>query len=174
MSKVRTKAEVEELIEQSAAYREDIQFIQETLAGSDVFVGQFSSRMHGDVDVSVSVTVGMFMHGLPELVFSGVPGPIVQNVVSSLCDGNDFDREFLAGARSKVIHGFTVVAVPIDSPKDHSELDVCNDFYTLIDKDGLRAVQLVFSDEQGAFPWSRTYSEADRQFQPVLGMRMSH
>lgn len=166
----RTKTEIHQLIHQSPSYREDLEFIQETLTNKHVFIGQLTSEQSGNTEASFCVTVGMFQHKLPELVFSGVPVPVVKNIVSELCEGHDFDRDFLAGGRVKVILDFNVIAVPISAPEHHDVLSICHDIYTLIDGPGVEAVQLVFADESGAFPWSKDYSEMDRKYQPVLGM----
>ena len=111
----------------------------------------------------------MFQHQLPELVMCGVPVPLVKNIVEELSQGHDFDREFLAGGRHKSIHGLIVMAMPIEQPESHDVLTICHDVYTLRGLPQIRAVQLVFADEGGAFPWSRNYCEQERKFQPVLG-----
>lgn len=169
MPRQRSKTQIKDLIADNQSYREDIEYIQATLADGNVFIGQLTSEQTGNTEAAFCVTVGMFMHKLPELVFSGVPVPIVKHVVESLCEVNDFDLEFLEGRHTKIIQDFNVMAVPITDPETHDVFLVCRDIYTLIDRQQIEAVQLVFANEVGAFPWSKGYAENERQFQPVLG-----
>lgn len=166
----RTKDEIRQKIADSASYREDLEFIQEALDGKDVFIGQLNADGDSGSEVMHCVTVGMFLYGLPEMVFTGVPVHMVKAVVSEFMEGHDFDRDFLAGKRSKIILGFNTIAVPVDAPATHEVLEISRDFYTLNDQPDFRATQIVFADEHGAFPWSDGYSEQDRLMQPVLGM----
>ena len=136
MTRKRSKTQIKQLIADDQNYREDLEYIQATLAEGNVFIGQITSEQSGNTEAAFCVTVGMFQHRLPELVFSGVPVPVVKNIVQDLCEGNDFDREFLAGGRTKVILDFNVIAVPVSDPEIHDVLSVCHDVYTLIDKIG--------------------------------------
>ncbi|MFL1449269.1 DUF4262 domain-containing protein [Pseudomonas tritici] len=170
MTATRSKTEIYQLLANSDSYREDLEFIQATLAQDNVFIGQLDSDQSGNTVASFCVTIGMYLFGLPELVFSGVPVHVVRATVKDLCDGHDFDREFLAGGRTKLIHGLDVMAIPVNAPESHDVFSICRDIYTLIDRPKIEAVQLVFANEGGAFPWSSEYAEQERQFQPVLGM----
>lgn len=169
MARPRSKTEIHQLIASDKGYREDFEYIQSVLTEKRVFIGQLESSQAGNTEASFCVTVGMFQHQLPELVFSGVPVHLVSKVVEELCEGHDFDRDFLAGKRTKLIHDFNVIAVPINDPESHDVLSVCRDIYTFIDRPTIEAVQLVFANESGAFPWSRGYADQERQYQPVLG-----
>jgi hypothetical protein len=170
MTRQRSKTQIEQQIADDERYREDIEYIKATLAAGNVFIGQLTSEQTGNTEASFCVTVGMYLHDLPELVFSGVPVPVVKGIVSDLCEGNDFDREFLAGGRTMSIMDIDVMAVPVSSPENHDVFSVCYDFYTLIDRSSFQAVQIVFANEGGAFPWGVGYAEHEKQFQPVLGL----
>jgi hypothetical protein len=170
MTRLRSKTQINQLIADDQSYREDLEYIQATLDEGNVFIGQLTSEQSGNTEASFCVTVGMYLHNLPELVFSGVPVPVVKNIVQDLCEGNDFDREFLTGGRTKIILDFNVMAVPVTTPETHDVFSVCHDIYTLIDRPQFEAVQIVFANEGGAFPWSQGYAEHEKQFQPVLGM----
>ena len=169
MAPPRSIARIQSLINDNQPYRDDLDYIRETLEERKVFIGQTISEQDGNTEASFCVTVGMFQHQLPELVMCGVPVPLVKNIVEELSQGHDFDREFLAGGRHKSIHGLIVMAMPIEQPESHDVLTICHDVYTLRGLPQIRAVQLVFADEGGAFPWSRNYCEQERKFQPVLG-----
>jgi hypothetical protein len=170
MAPPRSKAQIEELISDCDSYREDMKYIQATIGERNVFIGQLTSEQSGQTEASFCVTVGMFIYNLPELVMSGVPTPLVRSIVEEMCEGHDYDREFLAGGRSKTIAGFTVVAVPVEAPDAQDVLNFCHDAYTMLGQGSVKAVQLVFADESGAFPWSPEYNDHERQYQPVLGM----
>lgn len=170
MAPPRSKAQIQSLINENQPYRDDLDYIQETLDERKVFIGQTVSEQDGNTEASFWVTVGMYLHQLPELVMCGVPVPLVKEIVEELSEGHDFDREFLAGGRHKSIHGLTVMALPIERPESHDVLSICHDVYTMRGLSQVSAVQLVFADEAGAFPWSREYSQQERKFQPVLGL----
>lgn len=170
MALPRSMAQIQEMISDCASYREDLEYIQATLKERNVFIGQLASEQAGQTEASFCVTIGMFMYGLPELVMCGVPLPLVNSIVEDMCEGTDFDREFLAGKITKLIGGLTCMALPIEQPEAHDVLIFCLDAYTVLGRSDLKAVQLVFADEDGAFPWSKEYAAQERQFQPVLGM----
>jgi len=169
MATPRSKNQIQRLIADNESYRDDLEYIQATLEQQKVFIGQLTSEQAGNTEATFCVTVGMFQRGMPELVMTGVPSPMVKGIVEELFEGHDFDREFIAGQRTKVIHDLTVMAVPIHNPESHDVLAICHDIYTLIGRPGVSAVQLVFADEGGAFPWNAEYAAQERQFQPVLG-----
>lgn len=170
MAPPRSKAQIQSLINDNKPYRDDLDYIQQTLDERKVFIGQTISEQDGNTEASFCVTVGMYQHQLPELVMCGVPVPVVKEIVEELSEGHDFDREFLSGGRHKSILGLTVMALPIDRPERHDVLTICHDVYILRGLSQVSAVQLVFANESGAFPWSREYSEQERKFQPVLGV----
>lgn len=170
MSKSRTKTEINQLIAESASYREDMEFVQETISGKKVFIGQLVAESGAETSAAFCITVGMYQFDLPEVVVSGVPVFVVKDLVDELTEGHDFDREFLSGGRPKLIHDYNVIALPIETPEQHQVLNLCRDFYTLIDKPAFNAVQLVFADERGAFPWTAGYRQEDRESQPLLGV----
>ena len=170
MALQRSKTQVERKIAENRNYRDDLEYIQETLGQNKVFIGQLTSDQQGNTEATFWVTVGMYQQGLPERVLTGVPSPLIKGIVEELFEGHDFDREFLAGARTKVIHDLNVIAVPITNPESHDVLAICHDVYALIDMPNLQVVQLVFADESGAYPWSNDYAAQERQFQPVLGL----
>lgn len=170
MQITRSKAEIEALVRDNAAYREDIDFIQETISKDQIFIGHLTQKSPAGNEVSVALTVGMYRRNLPELIFSGVPSNVVQNIVAALSEGLDFDREFLRSERLKQILNFDVMALPIDDPNSLEVMQVCRDYYTLIGRHEMQAVQLVFADENGSFPWSPDCSDANKACQPLFGV----
>lgn len=120
--------------------------------------------------MSYWVTVGMYQRQLPEVVLTGVPTPMVKPIVEELFEGLDFDRDFLAGKRTKTIYDLRVMALPLHDTEKHDVLAICRDVYTLNGENKLKAVQLIFADQEGRFPWSAEYAASERQYQPVLEM----
>jgi hypothetical protein len=168
---VRSRQKIEHRLASDPAYREDMEYIHETLTHNRVFIGQIHVAQGTDQEWVVTFTVGMFNYELPELVLTGVPVAVVENIIEELCGhATDFNREFLDGTRSKVIEGFNVVALGIERPSALTELQLCQDYYTLYLDKQLRACQLVFANGAGIYPWSREYAEADRRHQKILAM----
>lgn len=166
-----TTFEIQQRMSTDAAYREDIEYIHETVTGGSVFVGQMSLDNHTPDGWEMIFTVGMNMYGMPELVLTGVPLNVVEGIIEKLCvEATDFDKDFLAGKRSKVVEGFNVTALTIDRPETLQELQICRDYYALHLDSKLNVCQLVFANEGGIYPWNREYSEIDRLSQPLLAM----
>lgn len=165
------KDRAKQLLEIDSSYREEIEFVQNTIADSKVFIGQSQSGPTDKPDHVYWVSVGMFQCNLPEVVMCSVPAQIARLVVDDLVVGTDFDREFLAGQRTKVIYGFEVMAVPIDKPEDHTELWVIRDYYSLTDKPQPKVVQLVFADSAGRYPWHKDSDPESREMQRMLGFQ---
>lgn len=84
MALPRSKAQVERQIAEDESYRDDLEYIQETLEQNKVFIGQLTSEQSGNTEATFWVTVGMFQRGLPELVLSGLPAPLIKGIVEEL------------------------------------------------------------------------------------------
>lgn len=102
-----------------------------------------------------SYTVGLTLRGMPELVVTGKPLVEAGRIL------NGAAQRSLAGPRALArAPGFEVVVLP--HPEAH--LFVATG---LFGEHRVRALQLVWADEQGAWPWDA----AHRGRQPVLGPR---
>ncbi|SEO57458.1 DUF4262 domain-containing protein [Amycolatopsis saalfeldensis] len=109
-------------------------------------------------------TAGLTGRGLPELVVTGLDPALsvmVLNAVAaeSLSAGPPGPGDVLA-----LRGGPPMEVVALAEPSVHLSLAI-----TLYGPD-VRALQLVYADESGAFPWSPSYRDG-RGGQPVLGVR---
>ena len=111
----------------------------------------------------VSYSVGLSERGAPELIVTGLRSEVASRLIRVWGD-------YLLH-RSVVLPGETLrsgpwllQAVQVERPHDH--LLVADRLYG----DGLRALQLVWADEAGRWPWEPAH-RARRAGQPVLGER---
>jgi hypothetical protein len=109
-------------------------------------------------------TAGLTGHGMPELVVTGLDpalSAIVLNAVAaeSLSAGPPRPGDVLT-----LRGGPPMEVVALTEPSAHLSLAI-----TLYGPD-VRALQLVYADESGAYPWSPSYRDG-RGGQPVLGVR---
>lgn len=109
-------------------------------------------------------TVGLTDFGLPELLVSGVSPPRAARML------NRFAAQFLdrgapaPGEQIAMLGGSRVEVVAVDQPDAHLYVAVA--FYG----SKVRALQLVWADARGLWPWTAAFS-AGRRRQPVLGVR---
>ena len=111
-----------------------------------------------------SYTIGLHECGLPELLITGVEPPrgqLVLDAVAEYCVGAE------APAPGDVIElpdRRLLEVVEVAQPDAHMGLAVS------IFGDGLRALQLVWADDAGRWPWSADFNPGGRRH-PVLGRR---
>ncbi|MGI5504983.1 DUF4262 domain-containing protein [Lentzea sp. CA-135723] len=110
-------------------------------------------------------TVGLSPHGLPELVVTGLPvleaGRLLDSAADHVvraCLPSPGDRFTVGGRLLEVVHVARPWAHLLVSARLYGE--------------GISALQLVHADEEGRWPWDRSYCGV-RGGQPVLGIRAS-
>ncbi|MCW2607330.1 MAG: hypothetical protein JWO60_2023 [Frankiales bacterium] len=110
-------------------------------------------------------TVGLTLHGLPELLVTGLRlerGATLLNHV-----GHQLLLEGPVEHGQRLRHGGRDVEV-VELPHPEAHL------FTAVEAFGeVRAQQLVHSDDRGHWPWDRGY-RSGRGGQPVLGPRAEH
>lgn len=172
----RTEAEIRQLLREDPEYREDLDFIHDTIRDAEVFIGQ--SEVEGVTGsrkkIALCVTVGMYRNAMPELVFCGIPVVFADAVVNALRDDEITADAFLAGKQMLNIRGFDTMAIPVQPSLAVKELEICRDYYVLHGVKRLDVVQVVFADAAGRFPWYAGYPEADRLRQPLVGQSVYH
>ena len=117
-----------------------------------------------DDRVPFAYTVGLTGRGLPELLVTGLPpqrAARLLNRVAQTAVGGDPPT---AGAQFTVRAGPLVEVVEVEHPDAHMDCAVA--FYG----SKLRALQLVWADARGRWPWARGFNDG-RGGQPVLGVR---
>jgi len=112
-----------------------------------------------------SYTVGLTEQGAPELVITGLPQKRAADVLSSAAAEVLDGAVLAAGKQVRVAGGPLVEVVQLAEPGAH--LDIADALY----ERRLEALQLVYADRRGYWPWDRRFRDG-RGGQPVLGMRV--
>jgi hypothetical protein len=109
-------------------------------------------------------TVGLNDWNLPELLVTGVPPSQSAWLLRSVACEAFGDVRLIPGARIAVEGGPLVELVEVDHPDVH----LC---WAVKHADSpIRAMQVVWADRHGQFPWSRRFCDG-HGCQPVLGRR---
>ncbi len=110
-------------------------------------------------------TVGLHDRGLPELLITGLNAHVSNRVLKSIGHMMVDDGAVLAPAMHIDYQDrFLVEVVEVDYP------DVHLTYAVKICGPDVRALQLVWADARGRFPWEPGWGDG-RQRQPVLGVR---
>ncbi|HTI78462.1 MAG TPA: DUF4262 domain-containing protein [Mycobacterium sp.] len=130
-----------------------------------------SIRIHGWVVQSVdgdrlpfAYTIGLHDRGLPELLVTGMSGENAARVLNDVAVAALGGRVFLPGAHIAVGDGPLLEIVEVDHPDAHLN------FAVALGGPDIRALQLVWPDERGRWPWAAGWGQGRRR-QPVLGVR---
>lgn len=112
-----------------------------------------------------SYTVGLHRHGLPELVITGMAAHTAARLLNSISHMITEDGTALAPAMHiDYQNEFLLEVVEVDHPDVHLL------YATRLFGDKVRALQLVWADERGRWPWDPGWGHGRRR-QPVLGVR---
>jgi hypothetical protein len=111
-----------------------------------------------------SYTVGLADHGKPELVVTGLPQQRAADLLNDVAAHLLHADAPVPGERIPLTDGPLVEIVGVTEPSAH--LDVAAE---LCGPD-LKAIQLVYADDRGHWPWDRGF-RGGRGGQPVLGAR---
>jgi len=103
-------------------------------------------------------TIGLHQRGLPELLVTGMPPERARLVLNSVA-------HYLVGGGRPVPGELLLDFVQVQHPSAHLKFTAM--FYGA----DLRALQLVWPDEQGHRPWCAEFSN-DGVLQPVFGVRV--
>jgi hypothetical protein len=109
-------------------------------------------------------TIGLHERGLPELLVTGVSPQralwLLNHVAKKAVNG----EPLTPGQRMRLVTGTLIEIVEVEQPDAHMDAAVA--FYGA----DLRALQLVWPDGRGHWPWSAAFEDG-RGTQPVLGVR---
>ena len=139
----------------------------------DDYLDQLRSNMveHGwaiqyveDNRTPYAYTIGLHGRGLPELLVTGVSPQRAVRVLNGVARIALRDAAPTPGARIQLPAGPLIEFVAIDHPDAHMDMAVA--FYGV----EFSALQLVWADGRGRWPWAAGFSDG-RGRQPVLGMR---
>jgi hypothetical protein len=112
-----------------------------------------------------SYTIGLHDRGLPELLVTGLP------TNRALWLLNTFAKRMASGLRPVPGNQVTLPAnarlelVQVEHPDAHMGMAIA------IEGPDITAVQLVWADGHGRWPWAPGFDDGDRH-QPVLGVRI--
>lgn len=139
---------------------------RELIAEHGVFLqGVFPNP--GEVGPTFVYTVGLHEAGHPEIIEFGLPykvaGPILNDLAAQIRAGKVFwpYLEYL-----EVVADYPVIFIPVDDSSEH--LTLANAFYGRPGAGPIPALQMVFPDMAGRFPWEEDY-DLDPRTQPLLG-----
>ena len=110
-------------------------------------------------------TVGLTQFGLPELLVTGLTTERALVLLDHFGQQTIADGAPQPGQRLDFLGLSQIEAVDVDHPDAHLDLAV------RLFGPKLRAVQLVWTDMQGRWPWSNRFDFEDGFSQPVLGIR---
>jgi hypothetical protein len=109
-------------------------------------------------------TIGLHDHGLPELLVTGVSPQRALRLLNSVARDALAGTVFRPGEYIALQSGPLMEVVEVQHPDAHLNAAVA--FYG----NEMRALQLVWADGQGRWPWDADFGDR-RGGQPVLGMR---
>jgi hypothetical protein len=109
-------------------------------------------------------TIGLHDWGLPELLVTGVSSPRASRLLNTVTRSVVRGLVLLPGKQIKVPDGPLVEIVEVDHPDAHMGWAI------EVGGPDVRALQLVWADGSGRWPWSAAFCDGRRR-QPVLGVR---
>ena len=111
-----------------------------------------------------SYTLGLTDRELPELVVTGLPHKRAADVLTRVAWGVLGGETLAPGKRIRMIDRLLAEVVEVAEPGAH--LDAADGLYG----EKLAALQFVYTDEDGHWPWDRRF-RGGQGGQPVLGAR---
>jgi hypothetical protein len=109
-------------------------------------------------------TVGLHDCGLPELLVTGASPPRARRLLNAVARDAMRGRALTPGGQIPIQDGPLVEIVEVDHPDAHMGWAIA------FGGRGIRALQLVWADGRGRWPWAAEFCDGRRR-QPVLGIR---
>jgi hypothetical protein len=113
-------------------------------------------------------TVGLFhSYGHAEVIIFGLPHEAAHSLLNGIGMAVKSGQRFLAGTQSdQFLLGYPVAFVPFATSAYGNYFGYARWFYS---GDGFPAVQCVWPDAQGIFPWDTRASKSFKDLQPMPG-----
>jgi len=109
-------------------------------------------------------TIGLHDRGLPELLVTGLSPERAARVLNDVAGATVGGRVLDPGAHIAVGAGPLLEIVEVEHPDAHMN------FAMALGGPDVRALQLVWADDRGRWPWAASWGN-ERRRQPVLGVR---
>jgi hypothetical protein len=109
-------------------------------------------------------TIGLHDWGLPELLITAVSPQRATRLLNAVARDAVTGRTLIPGQQIKLSAGPLIEIVEMSHPDAHLNVAVA------IGGPEIRALQLVWADGRGRWPWSAGFCDGRRR-QPVLGIR---
>jgi uncharacterized protein DUF4262 len=139
-----------------------LSFIRSAITNYGFAVQGVSASWH---EPGWAYTIGLHTHGLPELIVVGGMSPADQHCAIDELARRTLDGDVIEPGRvdSDVIDGFDVTYVEV--------VDTGTDWFAVANRlqSGFRALQVVWPDLDGRFPWEDGY-DIPVEYQCLLGL----
>jgi hypothetical protein len=109
-------------------------------------------------------TIGLHDWGLPELLMTAISPQRATRLLNTVARDAVAGKQLIPGQQVKIPSGPLIEIVEMGHPDAHLEYAVA------FGGRGIRALQLVWADGRGRWPWSASFCDGRRR-QPVLGCR---
>ena len=109
-------------------------------------------------------TIGLHDRGLPELLVTGLAPTRAEWLLNTFAKRAVAGRRYVAGDEVRLPAGTHLEIVDVEHPDAHMGLAIA------IEGRDITAVQLVWADSRGRWPWAPGFDDGHR-LQPVLGAR---
>jgi hypothetical protein len=121
----------------------------------------------GGAGPEFAYTVGLYRtFGHPEVVVLGLPGGVAHRLLNAVGAEVRAGRAFAAGSASReILERFDVAFRPVPPEAHRGRLGWAVWFY---DGPAFPALQVVYPDRDGRFPWEAGVADGLRAAQPVL------
>jgi hypothetical protein len=133
------------------------------LLRSDILARGWTVQYVEDDKRPFAYTIGLHLMGLPELLATGLPPKHAQWLLNTFAK-RFVNRPVTAGDRYTLPARTRVEIVDVDQPDAHLNMALA------IEGPDITAIQLVWADGLGRWPWARGFDDG-RRIQPVLGKR---
>lgn len=111
-------------------------------------------------------TIGLHRRGLPELLVTGLPPRQALWLLNTFAKRALVGRRPTPGDRVSLPAGTRLELVGMENPDAHMGMAIA------IEGSDISAVQLVWADDHGRWPWAPGFDDGRRR-QPVLGRRVA-
>jgi hypothetical protein len=109
-------------------------------------------------------TIGLHDRGLPEFLVTGLPPKRALWLLETFVKRALVGRRPAPGERLPLPAGTRLEIVKVEHPDAHMDMAVA------LEGRDIQAVQLVWADDRGRWPWAKGFDDG-RRTQPVLGVR---